>query len=95
MRFLYLAIHHPRPDHVEDLLTAMRKLGHAMGAADGLIEATAWKEKDGKRIVATSAWESEAAFREAGPVIGAAIKDVPFSDWEEKPRELFRLVELE
>jgi len=94
MRFLYLALHYPRPEHTQNLLKAMVDLRAAMRAAPGLVEATAWLEEDGRRIVATSIWESEESFRGAIPVIQGAVKDVPFGDWEQRPRELFRLNEL-
>lgn len=94
MRFLYLAIHYPGPSHAEDLLLAMKKLGQAMHAADGLIEATAWLEQDGTRIVATSIWESSKAFQQARRIIGETIRDVPFEEWEARPRELFQLNEI-
>jgi hypothetical protein len=45
------------------------------------------------KIVATSIWESVADFQQAVPMIGGAIKDVPFDVWEARPRELFRLDE--
>ena len=94
MRFLYLAIHYPKPEHTTDLLVAMQGLGTAMRSADGLIEATAWLDQDSERIVATSVWESEASFQQAIPIIGGSVRDVPFDVWEERPRELLRLVEL-
>ena len=94
MRFLYLALHYPRPQHTQNLLAAMGDLGAAMRGLPGLIEATAWLEKDGQRIVATSIWESEEAFNRAIPVIQKAVKDVPFTEWEQRPRELFQLNEL-
>jgi quinol monooxygenase YgiN len=94
MRFLYLALHYPRQEHTQNLLTAMGDLGAAMRGAPGLIEATAWLEKDGQRIVATSIWESEETFNRAISVIQGAVKDVPFADWEQRPRELFQLNEL-
>ena len=86
MRFLYLALHYPRQEHARNLLEAMATLGAVMRGVPGMIEATAWLEKDRQRIVATSIWESEESFIRAIPVIQGAVKDVPFSDWERKPR---------
>ena len=91
MSFLYLAIHHPYPEHREELLTAMDRLGAALAKVPGMQEARAWAEKDGNRIVATSVWESEETFLEALSVISGAVKDVPFAKWEARPRELYRL----
>ena len=89
MRFLSLAMHYPKPEHVDDLLGAMKRLGGALHTAPSLLEATAWQDHASGRIVAISTWESSQAFFNARPVIGEAIKDVPFDEWEAKPRELF------
>ncbi len=82
----------PQVRHKNDLLDAMGKLAGVLKKQEGLIEETAWLDESGK-IVATSVWESEEAFKKALPVIGNTIKDVPFDEWEAKPRELFRLKE--
>lgn len=95
MRYLYLAIHYPKPEHVDNLLGAMKRLGEALQTVPGLLEATAWKDQASGRIVAISSWESRQAFLNARPVIGEAIKDVPFDAWEAQPRELFNLDEIE
>ena len=94
MRYLSLAMHYPKPENVDDLLGAMRRLGEALHTVPGLLEATAWKEQMGNRIVAVSTWESQQAFLNARPVIGEAIKDVPFDEWEAKPRELINFDEV-
>ena len=94
MRYLSLAMHYPKPEHVDDLLGAMRRLGEALQTVPGLLEATAWKEPMGNRIVAISTWESQQAFLNARPVIGEALKDVPFGEREAKPRELFNFDEI-
>ena len=62
MKFLYLAIRYPRQEHVEELLKAMRALDAAISKAPGFVQAAAWQEKDGKRIIALSVWTSEDLF---------------------------------
>ena len=94
MRYLSLAMHYPKPEHVEDLLGAMKRLGAALHTLPGLLEATAWQDHASGRIVAISTWESEQAFLHARPVIGEVIKDVPFDEWEAQPRELFNFDEV-
>jgi quinol monooxygenase YgiN len=94
MRYLYLAIHYPKPEYVDDLLGAMKLLSEALHTAPGMLEATAWKDQASGRIVAISTWESRQTFLDARPMIGEAIKDVPFDEWEAKPRELFNLDEV-
>ena len=94
MRYLSLAMHYPKPEHVDDLLGAMKRLGEALQAVPGLLEASAWKDQASGRIVAISTWESQQAFLKARPVIGEAIKDVPFDEWEAKHRELINFDEI-
>ena len=92
-RHLYMAIHFPRPEHVDDLLAAMAALGSAMQTVSGLLDVSVWRDRE--RIVALSVWETAAALDDAAPAITRAIADVPFERWESRPRELFRLDELE
>ena len=54
MRFMYPAAHSPRVQNVHDLLHAMLSLGLALKEVPGMLEAAAWQERGGQRIVATS-----------------------------------------
>ncbi len=92
MRFLYLAIHYPKEDHLADLLGAMGHLRQALEPVPGMVEATAWS--DGERVVATSIWVSNEAFVAARPLIASAIAGVPFGEWEARERQLFAVNEL-
>ena len=92
MRYLYLAIHHPRPDHADDLVRAMTQFGDRLGSLPGMLQATAWHDEHS--ILALSIWRSRDDLAAARPAMAAAIADVPFDDWEERPRELFGLDEL-
>lgn len=92
MKHLFLAIHHPTPEHAADLIDAMARFGDRLEAMPGMLQASAWR--DGERIVAISMWDSPEAFMAAGPAMATAVADVPFADWEERPRELFRLDEI-
>jgi hypothetical protein len=87
-------MHYPKPEHVNDLLGAMKRLGKALHTVPGLLDATAWKDDASSRIVAISTWESRQAFLNARSVIGETINDVPFDVWEAKPRELISLDEV-
>ncbi len=92
MKHLFLAIHHPKPDHVDDLVASMGRFGSQLDAVTGMLEASAWR--DGERIVAISIWESRERFIAAGPAMAGAVADVPFPEWESRPRELFNLEEV-
>jgi hypothetical protein len=49
--------------------------------------------KDAKRgvVVGISIWETKEAMLAAGPLIMEMTKDVPFDDWEARPREIYEL----
>ncbi len=94
MSFLYLAIHYPKSDHRQDLLAAMQRLNQALQSATGLQNIGAWAEASGERIVALSIWESPQAFQSALGKIGTSIANVPFDQWEQRPRELIRAEEI-
>jgi hypothetical protein len=94
MSYLYLALHYPKPEHLNDLLAAMHHLNDVIQDAPGLLHIGAWQEESGTRIVAISIWESQKAFQEALGRIGSAVSNVPFGEWEEKPRELIRANEI-
>ncbi|HYM83926.1 MAG TPA: antibiotic biosynthesis monooxygenase [Candidatus Dormibacteraeota bacterium] len=93
MKHLFLAIHHPKPEHAEDLLAAMTRFGATLATVPGMLGASAWAGDD--RIVAMSVWESRERFLEARSAMGEAIADVPFERWEARPRELLGLDEVE
>ena len=88
MSYLYRAIHYPKPEHVDDLLTEMRRLDETVRGTPGLLRIGAWREEQTGRIVALSLWESREALAAAVGRIVAAVAGVPFDDWEERPREL-------
>ncbi len=94
MSYLYLALHYPKPEHLNDLIAAMQRLNDALQDAPGLLHIGAWHEESSTRIVAISIWESQKAFQEALGRIASAVANVPFGEWEEHPRELIRATEI-
>ena len=92
MTKLFLAIHYPRPEHVDDLVGAMAVLGEALACTPGVLSVSTWRDET--RVVAMSVWESSAALVAAQPAMAAAIANVPFDVWEERPRERYLLDEL-
>ncbi len=92
MKQLFLAIHHPKPEHVDDLLAAMTRFGKVLATTEGVLHASAWRAGD--QIVAISIWESRDRLLAARSVTAAAIADVPFASWEARPRELLTLDEV-
>jgi quinol monooxygenase YgiN len=67
--FQVMAIHHARPEHVDDFLAFMRRVIDHVGDAPGLIEFTGWRETETSMLIGVSRWESPEAFHAALPKI--------------------------
>ena len=94
MSYLYLALHHPKPEHLDDLLAAMQRLNDALQDAPGLLQIGAWRDESSTRIIAISIWESQQDFQGALGRIASVVANVPFGEWEERPRELIRATDV-
>jgi Antibiotic biosynthesis monooxygenase len=91
--FVHLAIHHPKPEHVGDLLASMHRVDEAAAGAPGLVQIGAWRDQDSDRLVGLALWESEEAFQVAAPRIFAAVADDPFDEWSARPPEILHLTQ--
>ena len=88
MAFVFLVVHHPKPEHREELRAGMLEMVQRMAAAPGFLEAGPWLEEGDGRIVGITRWESREAFLAAVP-LGAPPDEV--HPWETRPRERFLL----
>jgi heme-degrading monooxygenase HmoA len=85
--FLFLAIHYPKPEHHDDVLRSMQRVGDALRGAPGLRQIGPWQEEEGGRIVGISIWESRSAFERAIERFSAAGDKSSRTAWEEHPAE--------
>ena len=84
-----IAIHHPKPEHVQDFLDFMATVEAAMEGTPGLLSFESWRELSGGRLVGMSRWESPEAFTAALPrILGIGGRDPA---WSARPDELLRL----
>jgi hypothetical protein len=93
-RVLFHAVHHPHPEHLDDLLGAMRRLNELAAGIEGLEEIGAFHDAEGGRVVAVSVWSSPEALQAGSAVLFAGLGEVPFDEWETRPRELMTLPEV-
>jgi hypothetical protein len=89
--FVNLAIHYPKPETEALLIKAMHRLGTAVQNHPGLFYMNAHKDAQRGVIVAISIWDTQEAMLAAVPTIMGVTKDVPFDDWEARPREIYQL----
>ena len=83
--FTHIAIHTPKPEHRDDVIASMHRVGAASNGAEGLLQMGPWQVVDGGRLVGLAIWESREAFLAAAPGIFAAVSDDPFDEWEAEP----------
>jgi heme-degrading monooxygenase HmoA len=91
--FIHLAIHHPKPEHADDLLASMHRVDKAAQGAPGLIQIGAWRDEGSDRLVGLAIWESAEAFHASVERIFQAVADDPFDLWLEQPPDVFHLVQ--
>ena len=89
--FVNMAIHYPKPEKEALLIEAMHRLGTAVQNQAGLSYINAHKDAQRGVIVAMSIWDTKEAMLAAVPIIMGVTKDVPFDDWEARPREIYQL----
>ena len=88
--FITMAVHHPKPEHVEDFLAFMKKVEAALEGTPGLISIESFRDVDApSRLVAVGRWESADAAAEGVPrLMAVGGRD---EGWSAQPDELFRL----
>jgi heme-degrading monooxygenase HmoA len=86
--FLHIVIHHPKPEHVDDVLASMRRVDEAAAGTPGLIAIGPWRSDSDTRLMGFASWESEDAFRAARERIFSVVADDPFDVWLAGPPQL-------
>jgi heme-degrading monooxygenase HmoA len=90
--FQAIAIHHARPEHVDEFLGFMARVIATVGDAPGLIDFRSWRETQSSRLIGQSRWESEQAFRAALPTI-LSLAPERREEWSDRPDEVLLLAE--
>jgi quinol monooxygenase YgiN len=91
--FVHLAIHHPKPEHAEDLLASMRRVDNAAQGAPGLIQIGAWRDQHSDRLVGLALWESAEAFEASAGRIFQVVADDPFDEWLQRSPDVLYLTQ--
>ena len=84
-----MAVHHPKPEHVEDFLAFMKTIEREMEGTPGLLSIESFREAGRERLVAIGRWESPQAAAEGVPRLLAIGGRDPV--WSAAPDELFQL----
>jgi heme-degrading monooxygenase HmoA len=89
-----VAIHHPRPEHVDDWVARMRQAGDASADTPGLTgRIVGYRDDDHRRLVAISHWESMDSLK-AGVAALKTKSDQADRTWGEKATDILVLTEI-
>jgi hypothetical protein len=91
--FVHLAVHYPKPSHIDDLLASMKRLDAAAVGTPGLVQMGAWRDSKSDRLIGLAIWESRSAFDAAAPGLFAVVADDPLTEWWTRPPDSFHLSE--
>jgi len=89
--FTHMAIHHPKAEHLDDVLASMNRVNAAAAGRPGLLAMKAWREIDGGRVVALATWDSREAWQAAAAEVFAVVANDPFDVWESEQIEVMYL----
>jgi heme-degrading monooxygenase HmoA len=89
--FVHLVVHHPKPEHSDDLLASMQRVNATAQDAPGLIQIGTWRDQRSDGLIGLAVWESQEAFQASAERIFEAVADDPFDQWEQRPPDVFHL----
>jgi hypothetical protein len=86
----HLSIHHPKPEHEQDLIDSMHRFG-ATARARGAVEAHTFKDARSDALVGLAIWRSDDDLADARPALAEAVEHDDFDAWESAPVQLLLL----
>jgi len=86
-RYLTIRILYPKPEHLDDVLSAVKRISEKARQFDGLIEIGAWLDKDRERVVNVTLWETKERAAKATKEMHPLFADIPWEAWERAPVE--------
>jgi quinol monooxygenase YgiN len=90
--YAVIAIHCPKPEHIEDFLVFMAKFETVAHGSPGMLRFGSWRGDGGKRLVGLSKWESKEAFEVSLPQI-TSLQEGRSADWSDPPDDVLLLAE--
>jgi heme-degrading monooxygenase HmoA len=90
--YAVIAIHYPKPEHIENFLAFMAKVETVAHDSPGMLRFGSWREDGGKRLVGLSMWESKGAFEASLPQI-TSLHEERSAEWSDRPDDVLFLAE--
>jgi quinol monooxygenase YgiN len=87
-----VALHYPRDEHREEMISRVRQAADVMAATPGCLAVDCWVSEDGQAVVTTGQWQSEQALAAGFAAVRTAGVDFGYDERESRPRDVFRLI---
>jgi quinol monooxygenase YgiN len=87
-----VALHFPRPEYWDEMISRVHRAAAVMAAAPGCLVVDCWVSEDHQAVVTTGQWESEQALRAGFAAVRTAGVDFDYDERESRPRQVFPLV---
>jgi quinol monooxygenase YgiN len=92
MKVGLVALHYPRPEHRDQMISRVRRAAQVMAATPGCLAVDCWVSEDHQAVVTTGQWDSEQALRAGFAAVRTAGVDFDYDERESRPRQVFTLV---
>ena len=91
MKVGLVAVHYPRPEHRDEMISRVHRAAEVMAATPGCLAVDCWVSETNQAVVTTGQWESDQALAAAFSAVRAAGLDFDYDDRESRPREILKL----
>jgi quinol monooxygenase YgiN len=87
-----VAVHYPRREHRDEMISRVHRAAEVMAATPGCLAVDCWVSEDNQSVVTTGQWESEQALTAGFSAVRTAGVDFDYDDRESRPRDVLKLI---
>jgi quinol monooxygenase YgiN len=91
MKVGLVALHYPRAEHWDEMISRVRQAADVMAATSGCLAVDCWVNEDRRAVVTTGQWESQRSMVAGFAAVRAAGIDFDYDEREARPREVLNL----
>jgi heme-degrading monooxygenase HmoA len=91
---VHLAVHTPKPEHVDDLIASMHRFAAGGAGQPGLQQVRTMRDVRSGKLVGLAIWESRSAFEQGVESMRAAVENDPFLEWDDGAPDVYLLEDV-